>query len=327
MEHRMKAVPALVFLALVAFDATAASGAPTYPNRPVRVIVGYAPGGADVPGRMLAQRLGEKFRQPFVVDNRPGASGVLGAEITSKATPDGYTLFFATAAHAVTPAYYEKLPYDSLADFAFVGYVGSVPFALAVHPSLGASTLKEFLAIARAKSGQLNYGSAGTGGIGHLTHILFMKQTGFQATHIAYKGTGPAVLALLSGEVQFAMPNLVGVLPHLRSGKLRVLGVASAQRVPSAAEIPTLAESGVNGAESGTWYGVLAPRGTPQGIVDALNREIAALLGTPGLRDQLAAVGVIPEPGTPQQFASFMRSETEKWSGVMKYAGLKKEKY
>jgi len=308
-------------------DTLAASGVSTYPNRPVRLIVPFAPGGSDVPARMLAQRLGEKMGQPFVIDNRPGASGVLGAGIAAKATPDGYTLLFATASHAVTPSYYEKLPYDAIRDFTPVANVGAVPFSLATHPSLGASTTKDFIAIAKAKSGQLNYGSAGTGGIGHLTVILLTKQIGFQATHVAYKGTGPAVVALLAGEMQFGMPNLVGALPHLRSGKLRVLGVASAQRAPSAPEIPTLAEAGVHGAESGTWYCVLAPRGTPPGVIDALNREIVALLNTQSLRDQLATVGVIPETGTPLELACFMRSEIEKWSSVMKYAGLKKESY
>jgi tripartite-type tricarboxylate transporter receptor subunit TctC len=312
---------------LAAASDVLAAGASGYPNRPVRLIVPFAPGGSDVPARMLAARLGEKMGQPFVVDNRPGASGVLGAEITAKATPDGYTLLFATASHAVTPSYYEKLPYDAIRDFASVASVGSVPFALAAHPSLGASTMKEFVAAVKAKAGQLNYASPGTGSIGHLANVLLLKQTGTQATHIGYKGTGPAVTALLAGEVQFMMPNLIGALPHLRSGKIRVLGVASDKRAQSAPEVPTFAEGGVGGAESGTWYGVLAPRGTPQAIVDMVNTEIVAALNTPTLREQLATVGVIPETGTPQQFASFIRSEIEKWSGVMKYAGLKKERY
>jgi tripartite-type tricarboxylate transporter receptor subunit TctC len=252
---------------------------------------------------------------------------VLGADIAAKATADGYTLLFATASHAVTPGYYEKLPYDAIRDFAPVAKVGSVPFVLATHPSLGASTMKDFVAVARAKPGQLNYASPGTGGIGHLANVLLLKQTGLQATHVGYKGTGPAVIALLAGEVHFMMPNLIGALPHLRSGRLRVLGVASAQRAPSAPDLPTFAEQGVRGAESGTWYCMLAPRGTPQDIVDALNREITALLNTQSLRDQLATVGVIPETGTPRELATFIRSEMEKWSGVMKYAGLKKERY
>jgi tripartite-type tricarboxylate transporter receptor subunit TctC len=293
----------------------------------VRLIVPFAPGGSDVPARMLAQKLSEKLGQPFVVDNRPGAAGVLGADITAKAAPDGYTLLFVTASHAVTAVYYEKLPFDSIRDFTPVGAVGSVPFSLAAHPSLSVSSLKEFVALAKTKPGQLNYSSPGTGSIGHLANVLLAKQTGIQVTHVAYKGTGPAVTALLTGEVQFAMPNLIGALPHLKSGKIRVLGVASAQRAPSAPEIPTFAESGVRGAESGTWYGVLAPRGMPTAIVDVLNREIVAALQTPALREQLATVGVVPETSTPQQFLSFIRSEIEKWGAVMKYAGMKRESY
>ncbi|MDB5927517.1 MAG: extra-cytoplasmic solute receptor [Betaproteobacteria bacterium] len=307
--------------------AEANSGARGYPSRPVRLIVPFAPGGSDVPARMLAQKLSEKLGVPFVVDNRPGASGVLGAELTAKAAPDGYTLLFATASHAVTAVYYEKLPFDPIKDFTPISAVGSVPFSLSTHPSLGVASVKEFVALAKTKPGQLNYSSPGTGSIGHLANVLLAKQTGIQVTHVAYKGTGPAVTALLTGEVQFSMPNLIGVLPHLKSGKIRVLGVASAKRVPSAPEIPTFAESGVRGAESGTWYGVLAPRGASQSVVELLNREIVTSLETQALREQLATVGVVPEPSTPQQFASFIRAEIEKWGSVMKYAGMKKESY
>ena len=321
------ALLSVALFAQLVTDASAASGASAYPNRPVRLIVPFAPGGSDVPARMLAQRLVEKMGQPFVIDNRPGASGVVGADIAAKATGDGYTLLFATASHAVTPSYYEKLPYDAIRDFEPVANVGSVPFTLSAHPSLGASNMKEFVTVAKAKSGQLNYGSAGTGGIGHLAVVLLLKQIGAQATHVAYKGTGPAVVALLAGETQFGMPNLVGVLPHLRSGKLRVLGVAATQRTPSAPDVPTFAEGGVRGAESGTWYCVLAPRGTPPGMIDILNREITAALNTQGLRDQLATVGVIPETGTPRELAAFIRTEMEKWGGVAQYAGMKKERY
>ena len=226
---------ALVVFAADGIHAADSPGAKTgYPTRPVRLIVPFAPGGADVPARMLAQKLGEKFGQPFVVDNRPGAASVLGADITAKAAPDGYTLLFATASHAVTVGYYEKLPFDPIKDFAPIASVGSVPFSLATHPALPASSLKEFVALAKAKPGQLNYSSPGTGGIGHLANVLLAKQTGIQVTHVAYKGTGPAVTALIAGEVQFAMPNLIGALPHLKSGKIRVLGVAAAQRAPSA---------------------------------------------------------------------------------------------
>ena len=206
--------------------------------------------------------------------------------------------------------------------------MGSVPFVLATHPSFPATTLKEFVAVARQKPGQLNHGSAGTGGIGHLAQSLFCKQAGIVgAHHVAYKGTGPAVLAIVTGEIHFGMPNLVGALPQVRAGKLRAFGTATAVRTPFAPEIPTLAEGGVPGVEAGTWYGVNAPRGTPQAIVEQLNRAIVAILATSALRDQFATVGVVPEPSTPQEFAAFIRSEIDKWGGVMKFTGLKQEAY
>ena len=304
----------------------AASSQP-YPSRPVRLLVGYAPGGSDIPGRMLAQRLAEKLGQPFVIDNRPGASSVLATDLLSKAPPDGYTLIFSTAAHAVTAVYYQKLPYDPIRDVAPVSRVGSVPFVLVTHPSFPATTLKEFVAVARQKPGQLNHGSAGTGGIGHLAQTLFCKQAGIEARHIGYKGTGPAVMAVVSGEIQFGMPNLVGALPQVRAGKLRAYGTATATRTPFSPDIPTLAEGGVPGVEAGTWYGINAPRGTPRAIVEQLNREIVGILDSPAFREQLATIGVVPEPSTPQAFGAFIRSEIEKWGGVMKFAGLKQEAY
>jgi tripartite-type tricarboxylate transporter receptor subunit TctC len=256
-----------------------------------------------------------------VIDNPAGAASVLGSDITAKAAPDGYTLLFATASFAVTAVYYVKLPYDPIRDFASVASVGYVPFSLATHPSLPATSLKEFVAYAKTRPGQLNYASPGTGSIGHLANVLLAKQTGIEVHACRLQGNGPCGHRADGREVHFMMPNLIGALPHMKSGKIRVLALASAQRAPSAPDIPTFAEAGVKGAESGTWYGVLAPRGTPQSILDTLNREINAQLKTQALRDQFATVGVIPETGTPQQFASYIRSEIDKWGGVMKYAG------
>jgi tripartite-type tricarboxylate transporter receptor subunit TctC len=325
-QHR-EITTALVAIILSASLPSLAASTQSYPARPVRLIVPFAPGGSDVPGRMLAQKLSERLGQPFVVDNRPGATGVLGTDLLSKAPPDGYTLIFSTGSHTVTAVYYQKLPYDAIRDFAPVASVGHLPFVLLTQPSFPATSVKEFVAVAKAKPGQLNYGSAGTGGIGHLVHVLLAKQAAIDITHIPYKGTGPAVTALLSGELNFYMPNLVGGLPHVRSGKLRALGISADKRSPLAPDIPTIAEGGVQGVEAGVWYGIQAPRATPLPMVDLLNREINAILNTPTFRDQLAIVGVAAEVSTPQQFASFIRADMEKWRVVMQYSGMKQEAY
>lgn len=325
-----RTVGALLFAVIAgasAMGSAEAAGAIAYPSRPVRLIVPFAPGGSDVPARMLAQKLGEKLGQPFVVDNRPGAAGVLGTDLLAKAPPDGYTLIFSTGSHTVTSVYYRKLPYDAMKDFAPVASVGYVPFVLVTHPSLPAASIREFVALAKARPGQLNYGSPGAGGIGHLVHVLLAKQAGIEITHVAYKGTGPGVTALLSGEIQFMMPNLIGALPHVRGGKLRALDVAAAQRSPLAQDIPTIAEGGVRGVEAGTWYGIQSPRGTPQPIIDQLNREIVAVLHTRAFREQLATVGVVPQISTPQEFAAFIRADRDKWAGVMAYSGMNQETY
>lgn len=321
----LRALPAL--FALACSVPAVAANSQNYPVRPVRLLIGYAPGGSDVPGRMLALKLAEKLGQPFVIDNRPGASSVLATDILAKAPPDGYTIMFSTAAHSVTAVYYQKLPYDPIRDFTPISRVGSVPFCLVTHPSFPATTLKEFVAAAKQKPGQFNYGSAGTGGIGHLAGVLFSKQAGIDTRHVGYKGTGPMVLAVLTGETQFAMPNLVGALPQVRAGKLRALGTATATRTPFSPDIPTLAEGGVPGVEAGTWYVVHAPRAVPRTIVEVLNREIVAALNTPALRDQFATVGVMPEPSTPEDAGAFIRAEIDKWGGVMKFAGMKQEAY
>jgi tripartite-type tricarboxylate transporter receptor subunit TctC len=288
------------------------------------MIVPFAPGGSDIAARMLAQKLTEKLGQSFVIDNRGGAAGVVGTEVVAKAPPDGYTVLFCTASHAVTAVYYKKLPFDPIKDFAAVAAVGSVPFVLVTHPSLPVKSIRDFVALAKTKPGQLYYSSPGTGGIGHLANVLFARRANIQVTHVAYKGTGPALTALLSGEVQFAMPNLTGALTQVRAGKLKVLGVASAQRSPLAPDLFTMRESGVD-LVSGTWYGVLAPHGTPQHAVDLLNREIGTLLKSGDFREQLATRGLVPEIMTPQEFADFMRAEIDKWGGVIRDARIEQE--
>jgi tripartite-type tricarboxylate transporter receptor subunit TctC len=303
---------------------TLTATAQTYPARPVRVIVPFVPGGADIAARILAQKLTDKLGQSFVIDNRGGAAGVLGTALAAKAPADGYTLLFCTASHAVTAVYYKKLPFDPVNDFAPIAAVGSVPFVLVTHPSLPVRSVRQFVALAKARPGELFYSSPGTGSIGHLANVLFAKRTNIEVTHVTYKGTGPALGALLAGEVQFALPNLTGALTQLRAGKLRALGVAAAQRSPLAADLPTIVESGVD-LVSGTWYGVLAPHGTPQAIIDLLSQEIGGLLKTPELREQFALRGLVPDIMTTREFADFIRAEIDKWSGVIRDGRIDRE--
>ncbi len=296
-----------------------ALGQSTYPNRPIRVVIQFAPGGSDVVARILCQKMGESLGQPFVIDNRPGAAGVVGANIVAKAAPDGYTTLFATASFAVTAAFSKQLPYDSLRDFDSIGYIGSQPFLLLVHPAVQANSVKEFIALSKSKP--LNYGSTGSGGIGHLTHELFNHLAGIKATQVPYKGTGPIVTALIAGEVPVAMVNISGAWGHVRGGRLKPLVVTSAKRTMFAPELPTIAESGLPGFESGTWYGLSAPRGTATAAIHLLNREIAAALKT-DVHEKIAVLGVDVAPSTPREFTDYMRSEVAKWSKIIKVAGI-----
>jgi tripartite-type tricarboxylate transporter receptor subunit TctC len=300
--------------------AAQAAAQPGYPNRPIRVVIQFAPGGSDVVARILCQKMGESLGQPFVIDNRPGAAGVIGANIVAKAAPDGYTTLFATASFAVTAASNTQLPYDSIRDFDSIGFIGSQPFVLVVHPSLPVNSVKDYIALAKVKP--LNFASAGGGGVGHLTQELFHHLAGIKGTHVAYKGTGPMVTALIAGEIPAAMVNISGSWPHVRGGRLKALGVASLKRAAFAPELPTIAESGVPGFEGSTWYALTAPRGTPAAAITLLNREIAAALKT-DTREKIAALGVELAPSTPQEFSSYMRAEVEKWRKIIKLAGIR----
>ncbi len=290
-----------------------------YPSRPIRVVIQFAPGGSDVVARILCQKMSESLGQPLVIDNRPGAAGVIGANIVAKAAADGYTTLFATASFAVTAAFNKQLPYDSIKDFDSIGFIGSQPFMLVVHPSVQASSVKDFIALSKARP--LNFASAGTGGIGHLTQELFNHLTGIKATHVPYKGTGPMVTAVIAGEVPAAMINISGAWGHVRGGRLKALGVSSLKRTAFAPELPTIAESGLPGYESGTWYGLTAPRATPASAISLLNREIAAALKT-DTREKIAALGVDVAPSTPGEFTDYMRAEVAKWSKIIKVAGI-----
>ena len=308
----------------LSWQVAAQSAAEGYPLRPVRIVVAFAPGGSDIVARMLAPKLSEKLGQAFVVENRPGAASVLGSEIVANAAPDGYTILFCTASLATTAAYNKKLPYDPVRDFSAVARVGEVPFVLVTHPALPATSVKAFIALAKTRPGELFYSSPGTGGIGHLVNEYFAKQVGIKITHVAYKGTGPSITALLTGEVQFGMPNISGALGILRSQKLRTLGVAAEQRLSFASELPTLREAGVD-LVAGPWYGIVAPRATPQHAISLLNREVNALVRDADMSAKLAARGVVVQTGTPQEFADFIKTDIEKWRGVMRSAGIPQE--
>ena len=295
-----------------------------YPTRPVRFIVPFPPGGGtDILARILGQKLSEMFGQQFVVDNRGGAASILGSELAAKAAPDGYTLLLATASFAISAGVYKSLPYDPVRDFDGVGLVASQPLALVKHPSLPANTFQELVAYAKAYPDKLNYASGGEGGINHLAAELLKKTTGMRMVHVPYKGAGPALTALLGGEVQLFIATLGSALPHLRSGKLRALAVASAQRSPAVPDLPTVAESGLPGYEATNWYGVLVPRGTPQAVVAALNRQIAGALADKGVTDRLGAQGFEPATSTPKQFADYVKAEISKWARTTQDAGIK----
>lgn len=316
-----------VLFAHAAAGAAASKGADAaqaYPARPVRLIVPFPPGGGtDIVGRMIGEKLAGALGQPFVVDNRGGAASTLGSAIAAKAAADGYTVLLVTATFAISANYYKTLPYDPVKDFDAIGLVASQPLVLVTHPSVQAKSVKEVIAFAKANPDKLNYASGGEGGINHLAAEMLKSMTGIRMVHISYKGLGPALTALLAGEVQLFIATLGPALPHVRAGKLRALALGSAQRSSTVPELPTIAESGVPGYEATNWYGFLAPRGTPQSVVGLLSQQIVAALVDKDVRHRLAAVGFEPTPSAPRQFADYLKSEIGKWERTMKVAGVR----
>jgi len=298
-----------------------------YPLRPVRFIIPFPPsGGTDIVGRSVGQKFAERLGQPFVIDNRPGAAGTLGCAIAAKAAADGYTIVLVTASFAISASYYKNLAYDPVGDFDAVGLVASQPAVLVTHPSVQATSVKELIALARANPNKLNYASGGAGGINHLAAEMLKSMTGIRIVHVPYKGLGPALTAVVAGEVQLMVATLGSSLPLIKSGKLRALALGAGKRSSSAPDLATLAESGVPGYEVDNWYGVLVPRGTPQGIIDLLNKQIALAIGEQEIRERFAALGFEPAtPSTPRQFASYVKSEIAKWARAMKDAGVTRE--
>jgi tripartite-type tricarboxylate transporter receptor subunit TctC len=291
------------------------------------MIVAFPPGGGtDILGRMLAQRLGETLGQNVVVENRGGAGGNVGTEAAARAAPDGYTILMGNVApNAINVSLYRNLPFDPVADFAPVSLVAATPNVLVVHPSTAARTVKELIALARARPGTLNFASAGNGSSSHLAGELFRVLAGAEIVHVPYKGAGPAMLDVLSGQVQLYFATLPAALPHVKSGKLAAVAVTSARRSPALADLPTVAESGIPGYEASTWYGVLAPARTPARAIERLHGDIVKILAQPEFRERLEAQGFDLVGSSPEEFRAAIRSEIVKWGKVVRDAGIRPE--
>jgi tripartite-type tricarboxylate transporter receptor subunit TctC len=323
-----KATRALVLAcATVAQIAGAADTPPAFPAHPIRLILGYPPGGAsDAVARPLAVMVGARLGQTIVIDNRPGAGGNIAGELAARAAPDGYTWFLGNnGILATNQALYERMPFDALKDFATVALIGSQPSVLVAHPSLPVASVRDLIALAKAKPDQLNYASAGTGTAGHLTGELFKAIAHVKFVHIPYRGGGPAVIDLVAGQVQFMFATAASVIPQVQSKRLRALAVTSLKRSPSMPELPTVDESGVARFEAITWHGIVVPATTPPAIVDRINTEINRALATADLKEKLAAQGVEARGGTPAEFSAYLKSEIPKWSKVVRDSGAKPE--
>jgi len=311
----------VVALMCLASAGAHAQSAATFPAKPIRVIVPYpAGGGTDTVGRPLAQRLTENTRQQVIIDNRGGAGGNIGMELVAKAPPDGYTLVLAlTAQLAVNPALYKNIPYDPLRDFEPITLLATGPYVLLVHPSLPVRNVKELISLARARPGQIIYGSAGNGSGAHLANELLNKMAGVKMVHVPYKGGGPALVDLLAGNIQVLFSTYLTSKPLIDSGRIRALGVSTAKRM-SGVEIPTVAEAAVSGFDAGVWYALLAPAGTPRDLIAKLNTEIIRASNHPEMKALYTRAGIEPVNSTPEELASFMKSEIAKWARVVREA-------
>jgi tripartite-type tricarboxylate transporter receptor subunit TctC len=300
--------------------------AQSWPTKPVRMIIAFPPGGpTDLVSRVLAQKLSEQLGQQVIVDNKPGAGGNIAAELAAKAAPDGYTIFYNTSAIVIGPALYGKVNYDTLKDFAPVLLTASVPMVLVVNPQLPARSVKEFLDLAKSRSGALNYSSSGTGTITHLASAMMSTQTGIQTQHIPYKGSAPGLVDLASGQTQFMIDTINTVLPYVRDNRLRGLAVTSAKRSPLLPDLPTLAEAGITGFEAAAWQGIVVPTGTPAEIIQKLNAEVNKALASPDIRSRLAAQGADILGGTPAEYTAYLRTEMPRWAKAVKDSGAKAE--
>ncbi len=323
-----RARPTLGLVGVLVFVASSSALAQdTYPAKPIRIIIPTAPGGTtDTSGRIIAQELTKKWGKPVVAENRAGAGTIVGSEIVAKAAPDGYTLLVTPSTLAINSATYKKMPYDGIRDFAPITQTLFVPNLIVVHPSLPARSIKELIAFAKARPGEIVYGSAGHGTNPHLTTELFTSMAGIRLLHVPYKGSLPGIVDLLGGRLALMSTSSWSIiLPNVRSGKLRALGVTSSTRASVVPDVPTVAEAGVPGYESVQWSGLLAPAGTPREIIALLHKEVVAILRAPEAKERLAAESAELVLSTPEEFSKFIRSETTKWSKVARAAGIQPE--
>ena len=321
----MTLIPRLLLTAITAVGTLlpATAHAQTYPTRAIRFVIPQSAGSAtDTVARMIGTRLAEKFGQPVIHENRAGAGGIIGVEMTARAAPDGYTIAIVSATHAVNPSLRRNLPYDTIADFAPVTLATAQPYVMLAHPSLPARNVKELVALARARPGQINYASSGAGTLGHLGFELLKTTANINMVHVPYKGIVPAITDIVGGHISLLYSTVVSGMPQVNAGKLRALAVSSAKRAQVAPGVPTVAESGFPGYDVSGWYGILAPAKTPTDIVSRLNTEIVAILQSPASKDRLAADGSEAVGGTPEQFGAHMKSEMVKWGKVVKAAGI-----
>lgn len=323
----MKRISHLTAFSLMAmsFGCPPATASEVYPDKPIHIVAPFPPGGpVDILSRTIGNKLAQSLGQPVVVDNRAGAGGNIGADVVAKSAPDGYTLLMGfVGTHAINPSLYTKMPYDNVKDFEPVCLVAVVTIVLVVNPSVPATSINELIALARSKPGELTFGSPGHGTPQHLAGELFNSIAGVNMLHVPYKGAVPALTDLLGGQLSMIFSSMPPALPHIKNGKLRALGVTSTTRSPAAPDLPTIAESGLKGYVVNNWYGILAPRGTPKEIVAKLNGEIVKILKMPDVKESLSAQGAEPFTSTPQQFALYIKEETEKWTKIVKYSGVK----
>ena len=319
---KFSATMAQVAVVLCMTLAGSAAAQHVYPNKPIRIITPYAPGGStSIVARVVGQKLNEEWGQQVIVDNRPGGNGFIGGEALVKAAPDGYTLMLITATHIMTPLLVAA-PYDAIKDVAAVATICSSEFVLVVHPSVPANSLQEFIALAKSKPGQLNYASSGTGGATHIYSEMLFDLARTKLQHIPYKGAGQSQIDLIAGQVQVLFTFPVNVLPHILSGKLRALAVSGDSRFMSLSQVPTLAQAGLPGFGVTGWFGLLAPAATPKDLVDKISTEIAKIMRMPDIKEKLAAQGIGPYSSSPEQFLAVMKADTEKFAKIIKTANI-----